>query len=88
MGDVHIPKPPPNAIGARVDELVEAGHELYATTVTGQPSGRVRRPTLYLIADIAIVGALVADGIGGIVAGGLALIAMLLLAMTDAVVEL
>jgi hypothetical protein len=88
VGDVRIPKPPPNRVGAKVQELIESGHELYATAVTGAPSGRVRRPTLYAITAIGIVITLAIDGPVGLVAGGVALIAMLLLAMSDAVVEL
>ena len=88
MGDVHIPKPPPNAVGAKVQELIEAGHEMYATAVTGTPSGRVRRPTLFALAAIGILITIALDDVVGLVAGGVALIAILLLAMSDAVVEL
>lgn len=84
MGDVHIPKPPPNAVGAKVAELIESGHELYATAVTGSSSGRVRRPTLFVIAGAATVGATLGFQLAGVVA----LIAILMLALTDAVVEL
>lgn len=84
MGDVHIPKPPPNAVGARVEELVAEGHQLYSNVVTGQPAGRVRRPTLF---TIAIIGTALA--IAGLqLAGVPALIAMVLLLASDAVVEL
>jgi hypothetical protein len=88
MGDVSIPKPPPNKVGARVQELIESGHELYATTVTGAPSGRVRRPTLFVIAALGIILSLGLGDQAGLVCGGLALIAILLLAMSDNVVEL
>lgn len=88
MGDVHIEQPEPGRVGAKVQELIESGHELYATAVTGEPSGRIRRPTLYLIAVAGSIVSLVLDGSVGLIAGGLALIAILLLAMTDAVVEL
>jgi hypothetical protein len=84
MGDVHIPAPPPNKVGAKVAELIASGHELYATTVAGHPSGRVRRPTLFIIAGAATVGAT----LGWQLAGLVALIAILMLALTDAVVEL
>lgn len=83
MGDVHIPKPEPSAVGAKVNELIAAGHALYATALTGNPSGRTRRPTLFAIAAIGIIVTLILDGAVGLVAGGLALIAILLLAMTD-----
>ena len=83
MGDVHIPAPDPSRVGAKVDELIASGHELYATAVTGQPAGRVRRPTLFVIAG---VGVLLAGYIP--FAGVVGLIAILLLALTDNVVEL
>jgi hypothetical protein len=83
MGDVHIPKPKPNAIGAKVNDLIESGHELYATATTGQPQGRVRRPTLFLI---ALVGCGLGPTFG--IAALIGLIAILLLALSDQVVEL
>lgn len=83
MGDVHIPKPPPNKVGAKVQDLIESGHELYAQAVTGTPSGRVRRPTLFVIAGIGCAVGTV-NPIGAVVG----LIAILLLALTDQVVEL
>lgn len=83
MGDVHIPKPEPNRIGAKVSDLVQSGHELYATTVSGQPQGRVRRPTLFLV---AMVGTAV--GTQFWVAAVVAIIAITLLALSDQVVEL
>lgn len=83
MGDVSIPKPKPGAVGAKVDELIEAGHTLYATVLTGDPNGRTRRPALFII---AIVTTLIA-GLGYPAAAIVAIIAMLLLALTDKVVE-
>lgn len=83
MGDVNLPKPEPGRVGAKVHELVESGHELYATAVTGHPSGRVRRPTLFVIAIASI-----AAGVFVPAALVVALIAILLLALTDSVVEL
>ena len=83
MGDVHIPKTKPNAVGAKIGDLVQSGHELYATTVSGQPQGRVRRPTLFLI---AAVGATL--GTQFWVAAVIAIIAIVLLALSDQVVEL
>lgn len=84
MGDVHIPAPPPNKVGAKVAELIESGHELYATAVSGHPQGRVRRPTLFSIAAGGIVGAM----LGLPLAGVIGLIAIVLLALSDSVVEL
>lgn len=83
MGDVHIPAPAPNKVGAKVAELIESGHELYATALTGTPQGRVRRPTLFAIAMISVAVGFVEPA-----ALIVALIAILLLALTDAVVEL
>lgn len=88
MGDVHIPPPEPGRVGAKVQELIDSGHEFYATAVTGAPSGRVRRPTLFAVAAVGIIITLAIDGVPALIAGGLALIAILLLAMTDNVVEL
>jgi len=84
MGDVHIPQPEPNAIGAKVQELIDSGHELYATTVTGSSSGRVRRPTLFAVSMVGVGLAIIGFVPGGVVA----LIAMSLLATSDSVVEL
>ena len=84
MGDVHVPTDPPNKVGAKVQELIDSGHEFYASLLTGAPSGRVRRPTLFVIAGLGMVGAILGFQLAG-VAG---LIAMLLLALTDNVVEL
>lgn len=83
MGDVYIPPPEPNKVGAKVNDLIASGHELYATAVTGTPAGRVRRPTLFVIAGL---GTLL--GTQFLLAAVVGLIAILLLALTDAVVEL
>ena len=83
MGDVHIPPPDPSRVGAKVEELIASGHELYASVVTGSPHGRVRRPTLFVMAAFGtIIGT--EQTLGAIVA----LIAIMLLALTDSVVEL
>lgn len=84
MGDTYIPEPEPGKIGAKVEELIESGHELYATAVTGQPSGRVRRPTLFVVAIVGMVGAILGLPLAGVVG----LIAILFLLITDSVVEL
>jgi hypothetical protein len=83
MGDVSIPPDPPNKVGAKVQDLIESGHELYASAVTGSPQGRVRRPTLFAIAAIGTV-----VGTQFFVGAVVALIAIVLLAVTDSVVEL
>lgn len=86
MGDVHIPKEDPTKVqrvGARVQELIDSGHQFYAATLTGDPAGRVRRPTLFIVAIIA-------TGVGAFAPPALvvSLIAILMLALTDQVVEL
>jgi hypothetical protein len=82
MPDVSIPPPPPNAVGAKVQELIDSGHEFYATTVSGHSSGRVRRPTLFVI---AMVGCVIGTQFWG--AAVVAVLAMTLLALTDQLVE-
>lgn len=81
MGDVSIPEPEPNRVGAKVHDLIESGHEFYATTVTGRPQGRTRRPTLFVIAFAGL--ALCLGGVLPTVSALVAFIAMLLLAYTD-----
>jgi len=80
MVTTHIEKPEPNAIGAKVKDIIESGHEFYATAVTGQGGSRVRRPTLFLIAFVAI-------GLGSVWTPALlfALLAIAMLALTDSV---
>ena len=79
MGDVHIPPPEPNKVGAKVQELIESGHEFYATVLTGSPTEPTRRPLLFLIAAVGIIGAIAGFQIAGVVG----LIAIMLLALTD-----
>ena len=83
MGDVHIPADPPNKVGAKVQELIDSGHQFYAATVTGNPAGRVRRPTLFVIGMLGCV-----IGTQFWVAALVGVIAILLLALSDQVVEL
>jgi len=83
MGDVHIEPPKPNAVGAKVQELIDSGHQFYASSMTGNPAGRVRRPTLFVI---AMIGCVLGTQFWG--AAVVAVIAMTLLALTDQVVEL
>lgn len=89
MGDVHIPQEDPNTsqrIGAKVESLIADGHQLYASAVTGTPTGRVRRPTLFVLAGLGTLLATFPDfDILGAVVG---LIAIVLLAISDNVVEL
>jgi hypothetical protein len=51
--------------------------------IAGHPEGAVRRIVLYLVLGVAALGGIALDGIVGLVFGGIALIALLLLAMTD-----
>jgi hypothetical protein len=83
MGDVSIPPKDPSRVGAKVDDLIASGHQFYAASVTGNPAGRVRRPTLFVIAAVgAIVGTAFWPG------AVISIIAILLLALSDNVVEL
>lgn len=82
MGDVHIEPDPPNKVGAKVQELIDSGHQFYAQTVTGNPAGRVRRPTLFVI---AMIGCALGTQNGW--AGLVGVIAITLLALTDNIVE-
>ena len=87
MPDVHIPQEDPTTsqrVGAKVESLIADGHELYASAVTGAPSGRVRRPTLFAVAMVGTGLAMIGFVPGGIVA----LIAITILATSDSVVEL
>jgi hypothetical protein len=84
MPDTNIPEPDQNGVGAKVADLIASGHELYATAVTGRPYGRVRRPTLFVI---AIVGTTFGS-LGYWPAAIVAVVAITLLALSDAVVEL
>lgn len=61
------------------DRLDDAAH----IALTGDTTGRRRRPTLFVASALGTVLAIGADGIVGLVAGTLGLIALLLLAMTD-----
>lgn len=83
MGDVHIPEPEPGRVGAKVADLIESGHEFYATAMTGSSSGRVRRPTLFVLAGAGAV-----LGTEFVLAAVVGLIAIVLLAFSDNVVEL
>jgi len=88
MPDVPYPKEPEEA---KADQFVQAlwgaGGAVGAVTrkvVTGDATGRLRRKGLFLLGDIGIIVALVSrEGVVGLIAGSLALIALLLLAMTD-----
>ena len=85
MGDVPmLPEPEPSATERTVEEV----GALYRRALTGDPHGRVRRKTLFLIAEIGIVIAIALGGAVGLIAGVVGLIAVLLLAMTDDVVDL
>jgi len=83
MGDVPIrPEPEPQITPA------DKAANTYRWWVSGDENGRVRRKSLFLIAEIGIVIAIALDGVLGLAAGLLGLAAILLLAMTDDVVTL
>ena len=80
MPDVPYPKPtPPTPAEVRVQRTSEA----IRTLLTGDADGRLRRPLLFIAAEVGIIAALVIDGIAGITMGGIGMIALLLLAFTD-----
>lgn len=84
MGDVPIkpPAPEPEPTPAQVKaQRVNAGVRL---AVTGDTAGRLRRPVLFLVVAVALV----LDGTFGLITGTAGLIALLILAMTDNVVDL
>lgn len=96
MPDVPFPKEPEPT---RAEDFYQAvwgfGGAVGSVTrkiVTGDPQGRLRRKVLFLIAQIGAVIAIAAAP-GGIVpftliCGGIGLVALLLLAMTDEVVTI
>lgn len=89
MPDVPI-LPEPERDEEFADKLVALRNRLddvAHVALTGDTTGRVRRKVLFLIAAFSIL-ALARDGIAGIVIGGVGLIALLMLAMTDDVVDL
>lgn len=84
MGDVPFP---PEPEPTRVDEAKEAVRSAVYTTnrtvrtaLTGDPQGRIRRTVLFVIAGVALGATLSPIAIVG-------MIAVLLLALTDAVAE-
>jgi hypothetical protein len=83
MGDVPVlPEPEVQST------LAERATEVYRYAMTGDPSGRIRRKTLFVLAEVGVVIAIALDGLSGLLGGGVAMIALLLLAMTDDVVTL
>jgi len=57
--------------------------EFIRSVVAGHPQGAVRRIILYIVLGLCIVIGLVTDGIFGLLSGGFAIVALLLLAMSD-----
>lgn len=87
MPDVPV-IPEPEDESTAIETAVAKAGTLTRVAMTGDPNGRVRRKVLFLTAALGILAALVLDGALGILLGGLGLIALLLLAMTDDVVDL
>ena len=88
MPDVPFPKveeePEPRLVALR-NRLEDKAK----VALTGQSEPRsIRRPLLFVLAALGILVALTVDGPVGLAVGGVGLIALLLLAMTDQVVEL
>ena len=87
MPDVPYPKPKePTPSEIRVQRVRSAGEAVarsIRTLLTGDSDGRLRRPLLFVVAEVGVLAALVVDGIAGIAIGGIGMIALLLLAFTD-----
>lgn len=88
MGDIPFP---PEVPPTKVERLIETGRatgdEFVALTkvaFTGTRTGRIRRKVLFTIVGVSLV----LGGALGVIGGGIGLIAMLMLAMTDDVVDL
>ena len=60
-------------------EIDEGNYWQLREIVAGHPQGAIRRIILYVIVAVALL----ADGTVGILAGGIGLVALLLLAMSD-----
>ena len=63
----------------KADEVEAAARVIIA----GHPQGAVRRIVLYIVLALCVFIGIVADGPVGLVSGGFALVALLLLSMTD-----
>jgi len=89
MPDVPYPKPEPptrrEATAARVSTALDALVAFVRQTLTGDKHGVVRRPLLYLIAAGGIAIAMSQNSTIVLIPS---LISVMLLALTDAVVEL
>ena len=81
MPDVPMkPRPEPEpTLAERAEPVVSATRVL----LTGDPNGRVRRPLLYAVASFGTVVAIYLDGPVGLILGGIAIVALMLLAWTD-----
>ena len=92
MPDVPMPPEPEEAEPSQFYQAVwGAGgfmDDQVRRTLTGDTEGKLRRPVLFLLTEVGIIAALANDGIVGLLLGGIALIAVLLLAMTDQVTTL
>lgn len=89
MPDVPYPKPVPptrrEVAAARASDALGNVRRLISLTLTGYPDRSARRGALYIIAAGGIG---IAMSVNSVVPSVIALIAVMLLALTDAVVEL
>lgn len=81
MPDVPYPPPPEPT---REEIILEHFGRGVRTALTGNPDGRLRRTVLWII----LAASLVSSPYGGTVAIAIGLVALVLLALTDQVVEL
>ena len=89
MPDVPYPKPKPPTRGevtrTRLADSLSSLVASVRSALTGDANGRIRRPALYVIAAISIG---IAMSVESVIPSVVALVAVMLLALTDAVVEL
>lgn len=86
MPDVPFPKEPEQTDEVFADKLVALRNRLddaARVALTGDTTSRVRRKLLFTVAQVGIIVAIALDGIVGLLAGTLGLVAVLFLAMTD-----
>lgn len=83
-GKPEAPEPEPSKVETFLDHLrtyASKAEPVFTEAVAGQ--GLVRRIVLYLVASVGIVLSISIDGMAGLFIGTFALIALLLLSMTD-----
>lgn len=65
-----------------VDEPTQT-NKAVRNLIAGSPNGAVRRIALYVVAGLSLTTLIAFAGLAGIIIGGIGIIALLLLAMTD-----